>query len=72
MQLGMAGLRRMGSNLVRRLLPTGHECVVFDVDSSRHTEYYHYEIDRDLDHFANQTLSAMRKQFGGNAETSAE
>ena len=23
---------------------------------------------RDLDHFANQVLSAMRKQFGGHAE----
>ncbi len=34
MQLGMVGLGRMGSNLVRRLLPAGHECVVFDVDSS--------------------------------------
>jgi 6-phosphogluconate dehydrogenase len=34
MQLGMVGLGRMGSNLVRRLLPAGHECVVFDVDST--------------------------------------
>jgi 6-phosphogluconate dehydrogenase len=34
MQLGMVGLGRMGSNLVRRLLPRGHECVVFDVDPS--------------------------------------
>jgi 6-phosphogluconate dehydrogenase len=34
MQLGMVGLGRMGSNLVRRLLPAGHECVVFDVDRS--------------------------------------
>lgn len=33
MQLGMVGLGRMGSNLVRRLLPAGHECVVFDVDA---------------------------------------
>ena len=32
MQLGMVGLGRMGSNLVRRLLPAGHECVVFDVN----------------------------------------
>jgi 6-phosphogluconate dehydrogenase len=30
MQLGMVGLGRMGANLVRRLLPRGHECVVFD------------------------------------------
>ncbi|MBA3806888.1 MAG: decarboxylating 6-phosphogluconate dehydrogenase [Solirubrobacterales bacterium] len=33
MQLGMIGLGRMGSNLVRRLLPAGHECVVFDVNA---------------------------------------
>jgi 6-phosphogluconate dehydrogenase len=30
MQLGMIGLGRMGSNMVRRLLRGGHECVVFD------------------------------------------
>jgi 6-phosphogluconate dehydrogenase len=30
MQLGMVGLGRMGSNMVRRLLRNGHECVVFD------------------------------------------
>ena len=32
MQLGMVGLGRMGSNLVRRLKPAGHECVVYDVN----------------------------------------
>ena len=31
MQLGMIGLGRMGSNMVRRLMRAGHECVVFDV-----------------------------------------
>ena len=31
MQLGMIGLGRMGSNMVRRLLKGGHECVVFDL-----------------------------------------
>jgi len=30
MQLGMIGLGRMGSNMVRRLLQGGHRCVVFD------------------------------------------
>ncbi|MDR3704037.1 MAG: decarboxylating 6-phosphogluconate dehydrogenase [Candidatus Sulfopaludibacter sp.] len=30
MQLGMIGLGRMGSNMVRRLMRAGHECVVFD------------------------------------------
>jgi 6-phosphogluconate dehydrogenase len=33
MQLGMIGLGRMGSNMVRRLLRGGHECVVFDMNS---------------------------------------
>ncbi|HEY5261301.1 MAG TPA: decarboxylating 6-phosphogluconate dehydrogenase [Solirubrobacteraceae bacterium] len=33
MQLGMVGLGRMGSNLVRRLLAAGHECVVYDVNA---------------------------------------
>jgi 6-phosphogluconate dehydrogenase len=31
MQIGMIGLGRMGSNMVRRLLRAGHECVVYDV-----------------------------------------
>ena len=30
MQLGMIGLGRMGSNMVRRLITNGHRCVVFD------------------------------------------
>src|SRR5262249_58943332 len=31
MQLGMIGLGRMGSNLVRRLMRDGHQCVAYDV-----------------------------------------
>ncbi len=31
MQLGMVGLGRMGSNMVRRLMRGGHDCVVFDL-----------------------------------------
>jgi len=31
MQLGMVGLGRMGSNIVRRLMRDGHTCVVYDV-----------------------------------------
>ena len=30
MQLGMIGLGRMGSNLVRRLMRDGHRCVAYD------------------------------------------
>jgi 6-phosphogluconate dehydrogenase len=32
MQLGMVGLGRMGSNMVRRLIRGGHDCVVFDLN----------------------------------------
>ncbi|SNY25507.1 phosphogluconate dehydrogenase (NAD(+)-dependent, decarboxylating) [Paractinoplanes atraurantiacus] len=32
MQIAMVGLGRMGSNLVRRLMAAGHDCVVFDTD----------------------------------------
>lgn len=34
MQLGMIGLGRMGASMVRRLLKTGHECVVHDTQPS--------------------------------------
>jgi len=34
MQLGMVGLGRMGSNLVRRLMRGGHRCVVYDVNAA--------------------------------------
>ncbi|HEY9784674.1 MAG TPA: NADP-dependent phosphogluconate dehydrogenase, partial [Candidatus Obscuribacterales bacterium] len=30
MQLGMVGLGRMGGNMVRRLMKSGHQCVVYD------------------------------------------
>ena len=33
MQLGMIGLGRMGSNMVRRLMRGGHACVVFDLNA---------------------------------------
>jgi 6-phosphogluconate dehydrogenase len=35
MQLGMVGLGRMGSNLARRAMRAGHECVAFDVNADR-------------------------------------
>jgi 6-phosphogluconate dehydrogenase len=38
MQLGMIGLGRMGSNMVRRLLKRGHQCVVFDRSPKAVTE----------------------------------
>jgi 6-phosphogluconate dehydrogenase len=33
MQLGMIGLGRMGANMARRLMRSGHDLVVYDVDS---------------------------------------
>src|SRR5665213_3504749 len=33
MELGMIGLGRMGTNMVRRLRQAGHQCVVYDLDS---------------------------------------
>ena len=33
MQLGMVGLGRMGSNMVRRLMDGGHQCVVYDLSA---------------------------------------
>lgn len=33
MKIGMIGLGRMGSNMVKRLMKDGHECVVFDVET---------------------------------------
>jgi 6-phosphogluconate dehydrogenase len=33
MQLGMIGLGRMGSDMVRRLLSGGHDCVVYDINA---------------------------------------
>jgi len=38
MQIGMIGLGRMGSNMVRRLLHEGHDCVVYDVNPAAVTE----------------------------------
>src|SRR2546423_10861972 len=35
MQLGMIGLGRMGSNMVRRLMNGGHSCVVTDLDPAK-------------------------------------
>ncbi|MEL3892054.1 phosphogluconate dehydrogenase (NAD(+)-dependent, decarboxylating) [Ferrovibrio sp. MS7] len=34
MQIAMVGLGRMGANMVRRLMRTGHDCVVYDRDAA--------------------------------------
>jgi len=31
MELGMIGLGRMGTNMVRRLMRAGHQCIVYDI-----------------------------------------
>ena len=31
MEIGMIGLGRMGTNMVRRLVRAGHHCVVYDI-----------------------------------------
>ena len=38
MQIGMVGLGRMGANIVRRLLKSGHQAVVYDRDSAPGTK----------------------------------
>lgn len=43
MQLGMVGLGRMGSNLVRRLIRDGHRCVVYDVNPDAVKEFHSEE-----------------------------
>ena len=53
MQLGMIGLGRMGSNMMRRLQRAGHQCVVYDIHPEavdaettplRHPEHYPYDL----------------------------
>ena len=33
MELGMIGLGRMGTNMVRRLMKAGHQCAVYDLQA---------------------------------------
>jgi 6-phosphogluconate dehydrogenase len=48
MQMGMIGLGRMGASMVRRLLRSGHECVVYDISANA------------IDQLANDGASAAR------------
>ena len=34
MQMGMVGLGRMGTGMVRRLIQEGHTCVVYDTNAT--------------------------------------
>jgi 6-phosphogluconate dehydrogenase len=38
MQIGIVGLGRMGSNIAKRLLHKGHNCVAYDIDHARAAE----------------------------------
>jgi 6-phosphogluconate dehydrogenase len=38
MQIGIVGLGRMGSNIAKRLVRKGHDCVVYDIDPARGAE----------------------------------
>jgi 6-phosphogluconate dehydrogenase len=38
MQLGVVGLGRMGSNIARRLMRKGHDCVVYDINPGPRTQ----------------------------------
>jgi 6-phosphogluconate dehydrogenase len=62
MQLGMVGLGRMGANMVRRLMKSGHQCVVYDRSE---------QAVADLMNFQDKLLSALRFQFGGHLEKAA-
>jgi 6-phosphogluconate dehydrogenase len=39
MQIGIVGLGRMGSNIAKRLMRKGHECVVQDIDATKLGEF---------------------------------
>ncbi len=70
MDLGMVGLGRMGSNLVRRLIRDGHRAVVNDVDPASVSALVleGAEGAQSPAELANRVLSAMRQQFGGHEE----
>ncbi len=59
MQIGMVGLGRMGSNMVRRLLQGGHSCTVFDLSPDA--------VQNSVAHGA--TGASDAKEFMGKLET---
>ena len=68
MQVGMVGLGRMGSNLVRRLMRAGHECVVYDVNPlmAEPLEAQGATVAADLDAFI-AALDAAARRMGDGA-----
>jgi 6-phosphogluconate dehydrogenase (decarboxylating) len=68
MEIGIVGLGRMGANIARQLMRSGHSVVVFDVNADAVTalyERFRSRLERD---FADRLLSAMRNEFGGHVE----
>jgi 6-phosphogluconate dehydrogenase len=59
MELGMTGLGRMGSNMVRRLLKGGHSCAVYNRSPKSVQELVQVQA---------IGTSAMRFAFGGHLE----
>src|SRR5262245_42878990 len=58
MQLGMIGLGRMGGNMVRRLIKSGHECVVYDRSPQTVNDLVKENA------IGSSSLSALVKQLG--------
>ena len=82
MQLGMIGLGRMGGDMTRRLMRKGHPCVVYDTHARpvRQLEREGATGATSLADFVMRLtpprviwimLPAMREQFGGHTEKSA-
>lgn len=83
MKIGVIGLGRMGANIVQRLIQRGHECVVYDTQStavaslrmdgatgaaSMQEMVAQLDRPRGQADFSNRVLSAMRAGFGGHVE----
>jgi hypothetical protein len=69
MQLGMIGLGRMGANMVRRLLKSGHHCVVFDRSAQAVAELVNEKAigAGSLAEFAKQLSGRQARRSGGCA-----
>ena len=73
MELGMIGLGRMGTKMVRRLRRAGHHCVVCDLGAEAVQALVSEGAvgTKSREGFAEKLLSAMRYEFGGHKEKSA-
>ena len=71
MKCAMIGLGKMGANMTKRLLKSGHEIVVFDLNEEaiRGAEAGGAQGARTLEEapLSDKLLAAMRQQFGGHA-----